>query len=167
MPDRKEWHDINEPGWIKKKTAEEKSRQQESDDTPAPKEKEKPEVQLLSASWKPGANGYNFNEECLLEIQAKYLAEKVARKRVLCRLYVVCDGEEEDCSWEAEGVLNADGVAQVRIKLVFGENYYQKRQSDPAAVCQYKCVVSNTAAEKQIESDLLDMPQNSEHVISL
>ena len=42
--------------------------------------------------------------------------------------------------------------------LYYGTDYYDALQKDPQATCTYKCTISHPTAEKEIESEELEMP---------
>ena len=154
-----EWHDIDDPGFFSKKQDQNDS--SKSDDVaveaPPKTDTDEPEVKLIEATWQPGDKGYEFNKECYLEVKAEYL-KKTSMRRVSAQLFVEFKGDTEDVSYQADGYLDEDGIARIKIILYYGTAYNDALQDDPQAACTYTCTVSHPSAEKEIQSEPLEMP---------
>lgn len=152
------WNDVNDPGFLRKGGENDaKTRETTQDDAPQPVKKE-PEVRLKKAYWKEGADGYEFTKECVAVVEGEYL-EKTSIKRVTANLYVVFNGQEEDLKHEVSGFLEDDGIAELKVKLFYGNKYYDALQEDPKATCDYILKkIRHSRGEKEIESEKLEMP---------
>lgn len=120
-----------------------------------------PEVRLLSAEWKPGSKGFQYNEPCFLEVKGEYLT-KTIRAKISGYLFGIYGGEEYDLLQEVEGFLEKDtGIAKMELKhLWFIDEHYRVWQEDKNAPCSYKIKnISHSRGENVIESPVLEMPQ--------
>jgi outer membrane protein OmpA-like peptidoglycan-associated protein len=157
MPPRTGRHDVDELGFVPRRRAAAQAQAPVEEETVAAAPARQVEVRLLEAKWKPGQNGFQFTEECLLEIKAEFLQPTV-RKRVEIRPFVVFNGQEEDLGSPVDAFLDNNGLATARIPLEYGSAYYEALEDDPTVTCQYKCRLSHSTGEREIESELLDMP---------
>jgi hypothetical protein len=162
--ERTDWHDINEPSisGIKKAAPASKSTAQSlADDGPVRQQSGPAEIRLIKTEWLPGKEGFQFNKECTLQVEAEYL-DTTVRKRLVGDLFVNYNGQEEDLLFEVQGFLNDQGIASLPITLFYGKQYHKDLQSDPAITCQYLLKnINNSACEKPIDSVLLDMPNDT------
>jgi hypothetical protein len=149
-------HDVDELGFVPRRRATPQKQPAPEEETASAPAREI-EVKLIEAKWKPGKNGFQFTEQCLLEIKAEYLKPTV-RKRVEVRPFVVFNGVEEDLGSPTDAFLDDKGIATAKILLEYGSAYYDALEDDPTATCQYKCRLSHSTGEREIESELLDMP---------
>jgi hypothetical protein len=150
-------HDVDELGFVPRRRAAAQQQPQAEEEPAGAAQVRQIEVRLLEAQWKPGKNGFQFTQECLLEIKAEYLKPTV-RKRVEVRPFVVFNGAEEDLGSPTDAFLDDKGIATATIPLEYGSAYYDALEDDPSVTCQYKCRLSHSTGEREIESELLDMP---------
>jgi hypothetical protein len=92
-------------------------------------------VRLLEARWKPGKNGFHFNEECRLEIKAEFL-KPTARTRVQVALFVIFNCKEEDLDCTRDVFLDTNGKAVANIPLIQSETFRDAYERDPTACIQ-------------------------------
>lgn len=163
----KEFHDINEPGYSfgkKKEEPKEKKRNTGIDDSePVEKKKEEPEVRIISAEWKPGPKGFQYLEQCFLDVQTEFLPgkEKTIRLRIRGKLFGSYNGQEFDLSQEVVGYIDRKtGIARLEIKkLWFMDDHYPDWQKDPKTPCAYRIKgIFHSLGENVIDSPDLEMP---------
>jgi len=161
------FHDINSPGYsfvINKESSKEKKRNTGVDESkPVEKKKEDLEVRIISAEWKPGPNGYLYNEQCFLDVQTEFLPgkEKTIRHRIRGKLFGIFNGQEFDLSQEVVGFIESKtGIAQLEIKrLWFIDDHYSEWLKDPQTPCKYKIKnIFHSLGENKMDSPELDMP---------
>jgi|WetSurMetagenome_2_1015567.scaffolds.fasta_scaffold565516_1 hypothetical protein len=162
MSPSKPWHDINHLGGLptgleKRDDAPKKSRPVADD--PVVKQPEAPEVELKSATWEKGKEGFGFNKECLLVVTAEFLERTTARK-IYAKLFATTESEEEDLRWEGSGTLDDDGRAEINIKLWYPEKYYKLKDQNPNLKCKYYCKVHHSRGVKELNSEYLEMPND-------
>jgi hypothetical protein len=157
------WHDINDPGFFKPKAKESPSARTLDNDASAMDimPKQEPEIKLVSATWKEGAEGYEFNKKCSINIKAEFLKE-TSRRKITCRLFLVYDGQEEDLNHQVGADLEDDGTANAEMTLYYGNAYYYALQENPEATCEYKVKVTHPTASAELESEPLDMPNKKQ-----
>ncbi|MFP4243389.1 MAG: hypothetical protein ACLFTW_15585 [Chitinispirillaceae bacterium] len=128
-------------------------------DEPDQEEKPEPLVRLLSARWKPGPRGFQYNEQCFLEVRAQYL-KKTVRSRVRGKLYGIYNGIEEDLGQEVEGFIQKDGTALLDIKhLWFVDEHYRAWKKDKTTPVKYQIKeISHSRGENVIDGPVLEMP---------
>jgi hypothetical protein len=152
------WHDINDPGVFRRSPASPaRAEPADSADSAAPQKKE-PEVKLVSATWDPGKEGFEFNKKCNLLIKAQFL-KPTTRKRVLCDLFVTYDGAEENLNSQVEAFLDDSGNAKAEFTLYYGDAYNRALETKPDAHCLYTAKVKHSSAPAELVSEQLDMPQ--------
>ncbi|MBD3344236.1 MAG: hypothetical protein GF401_04150 [Chitinivibrionales bacterium] len=166
----REFHDINEPGHsFAKKKEEPKENKRDidiQDIEPVEKKKEEPEVRIISAEWKPGPGGFQYLEQCFLEVQTEFLPgkEDTERLRIRGKLFGIFNGQEFDLSQEIEGFIDRKtGVARLEIKkLWFIDDHYSEWLEDSQTPCTYKIKgIFHSLGENEIDSPELSMPANS------
>jgi len=150
----KTWHSVNDL-YFAKTPDKGKAKAQEADDEPK-KKNDDPEVRLSDGKFVAGVEGFQFNKKCKVKVKVDYL-KKTNRKKVTFKLFVVYNNKEEDLAHQAEGYEDK-GVAEAEVTLFYGDAYSKALQKDPAAKCSYKFKASHTKGEKEIESELLEMP---------
>lgn len=163
------FHDINSPGYSfgKKKEEPKKKRNTGIDDSePVEKKKEEPVVRIISAEWKPGSKGFQYLEQCFLDVQTEFLPgkEKTIRLRIRGNLFGTYNGQEFDLSQEVEGFIDRKtGIARLEIKkLWFIDDHYPEWQKDSQAPCTYKIKdIFHSLGENTIDSPELSMPTNT------
>lgn len=128
-------------------------------DEPDQEEKPEPEVRLLSAQWKPGPEGYQYNKQCFLEVKTEYI-KKTARARIRGKLYGIFNGVEEDMLQDVEGFIDNDNKALLDIKkLWFVDDHYRAWKKDKTTPVQYKIKeISHSRGENVIDGPVLEMP---------
>ncbi|MBD3346349.1 MAG: OmpA family protein [Chitinivibrionales bacterium] len=154
----KEWHDINEPGFgfgAGKKEERVEAKEVEIITTVA--KEDTTEVRLVEGAWRPGPNGYRFNEACKAFVKAEFLKD-TARKRVKLKIFVRHEGEDEDLKQFPELFLDDNGEGEVEVTLYYGEKYYDAWCEDPSAKCHYLFRAEHSKGVKELESPLLEMP---------
>jgi hypothetical protein len=162
------WHDINAPGFFSLPPQEPVSGTAATD-TVMPGEKKKknePEVRLKMAKWKAGEDGFQFNKKVFLEISAEFI-KNTNRKKLTLKTFVIFNGQKEDILHDVEAFLDDTGAATATITLFYGERFYEALKNDPASKCQYKCEIKHPLGEKEIESELLDMPTEPAAAVSI
>ncbi len=120
-----------------------------------------PEVRIISAEWKPGSEGFQYNKPCTLEVKGEYL-KKTIRAKVTGELYGTYNGEEYNLVQEVEGFLEKDtGIAKLELKhLWFIDEHYRAWQDDKSIPCSYKIKnISHSRGENVIDSPVLEMPR--------
>ena len=167
----REFHDINDPGFSfgkKKEEPKEEKRNTGIDDSgPIEKKKEEPEVRILSAEWKPGPKGFQYLEQCFLDVQTEFLPgkEKTIRLCIRGKLFGSYNGQEFDLSQEVEGFIDRKtGIARLVIKkLWFIDDHYPEWQKDPQTPCKYKVKgIFHSLGEYTVDSPELEMPAASD-----
>ncbi|MFP4242578.1 MAG: peptidoglycan-binding protein, partial [Chitinispirillaceae bacterium] len=129
-------------------------------DEPDQEEKPEPLVRLLSARWKPGPRGFQYNEQCFLEVRAQYL-KKTVRSRVRGKLYGIYNGIEEDLLQEVEGFIQKDGTAMLEIKKLWfiNDDHYSAWKKDKTTPAKYLIKeISHSRGENVINGPELEMP---------
>lgn len=157
------WHDINRMSSFSasKKEAPPPAQEIELTMEPVNKKEQKETVKLIDATWKPGKNGFKFNEECILEVRGSFITS-TSRRKISAKTFVVYNNENEDIQYTGEGFLNDECVAEVKIKLFYGEKFYNVFKNDSEEKCNYKCIVSHPEAKNDLESPLLEMPKDAD-----
>jgi len=157
----KEWRSVNDlyysksPVQTKTKPEQVEEEQKKKDDGP--------EVRLSDGKFIAGSEGFLFNKKCKVKVKVDYL-KKTSRKKVTFQLFVVHNNEDEDLAHHVEGYEDK-GFAEAEVTLFYGDKYQKALQKDPAAKCSYKFKASHSKGEKEIESDLLDMPYEKNLVV--
>jgi len=153
------WHDINTPGrFSHSKGGRKEPEPVDIEPTQnAPKPRQEAEVKLVSATWEPGPEGHQFNKKSTLKIKAEFLKE-TGRKRIICSLFVVYNGAEEDLKHQVEAFLDSEGNATAQMTLFYGEAYSKALKENPSAICQYKAKIKHSTAVKELTSEPLEMP---------
>jgi len=159
----KDWHSINDL-YLVKSPQKGAAKTQDVDDEPK-KKAEDPEVRLSDGIFLEGDDGFQFNKKCKVKVKVDYL-KKTNRKKVTFKLFVVYNGETEDLAHQAEGY-EEDGFAQAEMTLFYGDKYSKALQKDPAAKCSYTFKASHSKGEKEIESELLDMPAEDKKKVNV
>jgi hypothetical protein len=154
-------YDVDEMGFVPRRRAAMQHQAPAEEEAAAAVPARQVEVRLIEAKWKPGKNGFQFTEQCQLEIKAEYVITTV-RTRVEIRPFVVFNGQEEDLGSPTEAFLDNNGIAVATILLEYGSAYYDALEKDPSVTCRYKCRLSHSTGEREIESELLDMPQGTQ-----
>ncbi len=162
----RETHDINEPGYSFGKKAEEPKAAKLNtgiDESEPVEEKKEPEVRIISAEWKPGPKGFEYLEQCFVDVQTEFLPgkERTVRLRIRGELFGVYNEQEFDLSQEVVGYIDRKtGIARLEIKrLWFIDDHYPEWQKDPRAPCKYKIKgIFHSRGENQIDSPELEMP---------
>ena len=165
-PRKKPEGDINSPGYGPRSSTQHNSKPKhitglESNTGVQPEMPPEPEVRLISAEWKPGSEGFEYNKPCTLEVRGEYL-KKTIRVRVTGQLYGTYNGEEYDLLQEVEGFLEKDtGIAKLELKhLWFIDKHYQVWRDDRSVPCSYRIKeISHSRGENTIESPVLEMPR--------
>ncbi len=126
-------------------------------DEPEEKEKAEPEVRFVSAKWRPGPQGYKYNEKCFLDVKAEYL-KKTIRAKIRGKLWGIYNGTEEDLRQEVTGELEKDGSGTITVgRLWFLEGHYEAWQKDPQTPCSYIIKnISHSRGSNTIDSPLLE-----------
>jgi len=96
------------------------------------------EIQLISAEWKPGSDGFQFNKKCFLAVKIVTL-QKTIRTRITGKLFCIFNDTEEDLQQEVEGFIDESGnIALMEIKkLWFSNAYYQQYLTNNKIQCHY------------------------------
>ena len=170
-PRRKVAGDINSPGYAPE------TKKQEPGSAPKtglesttgipPETPPEPEVRILSAEWKPGHKGFQYNEPCYIDVKAEYFT-KTIRARLLGNLWGIYNGEEYDLLQEVEGFIDKEtGVARMELKhLWFVDEHYRAWQDDKSTPCQYLIKnISHSRGENTIDSPVLDMPKEQLSIV--
>ncbi len=154
----KEWRGINDFYFVKGNTQEQEAQPVDTEEDSATEEEESPEVKLIEGKWLPGGKGFQFNKKCIAQVKAEFL-KKTSRKKVTIDTFVEFDGEEEDLCQQVEAFLDDDGIGETEVTLFYGEKYSDAIRENPDATCAYKFIAHHNTCEKDIESELLEMPQ--------
>jgi len=153
--------DVNLPAAsFGKKEQETEQRVEAVEDEPVGQEPTAPEVRLISAEWKPGLEGFQYLQQCFLEVRAEFLKQTV-RTRLRGRLYGRYAGQETDLSQELEGFIDRKtGIARMEIKrLWFIDEHYPKWEEDKSTPCEYIVKgIFHSCGENTIDSPVLEMP---------
>lgn len=162
----KAFHDINEPGFYVSQKQQPKQKPFTGvDDEPEEEKNPEPEVRLISAKWVPGPTGFQYKEQCFVDVQTEFLPgkEKTIRLRVRGKLFGTYKGEEHDLSQEVVGYINRDtGIARLEIKKLWHiEEHYPDWYNDHSIPCTYKIKgIFHSLGENEIDSPELAMPAN-------
>lgn len=166
-----EWHDINDPGFLSgKKTREAENTEPVAameEDQPAREDKPEAEVRLISAEWKPGPKGFQYNEQCFLDVKTEYL-KKTIRARIRGNLWGTLNGEEFDLSQEVVGFIDKKAdIARMEIKrLWFIDDHYPEWKKDPQTPCAYTIKgIFHSRGANEIDSPVLEMPAGNELLV--
>jgi len=169
----KYWSDINLPGLVAAK----KKQEQQTNTTAAPAkfvtgvednspedETIEPEVKIISAEWVEGPKGFQYNEQCFVDVKAEYL-KKTVRARLRGKLFGIYDNQEIDLAHEVEGFIDdSTMIARIDIKKLFyiSDPHYAAWKSDPSVPCQYFLkAINHTKGANELDSPMLEMPKNS------
>ncbi len=163
MPEQ--WRGANDFYYVPKKSDEEKAQPVEIEDEQPTAEDDGPEVRLSEGTFLPGNGGYQFNNKCKARVKVEYLKE-TNRKKVLIKLFTIYNGEEENLQHQVEGY-EKDGYAEAEVTLFYGDAYGEALQNDSSAICEYKFKASHSKGEKEIESELLEMPNSQEAKLTI
>ena len=119
-------------------------------------------VQLQEGKWLPGDDGFQFNKKCFLQVKGRYLKETTCKK-VTFDTFIEFEGEEEDLCQQVEAFLNDECVAEAEVMLFYGGKYSEAIHDNPDARCTYKFKAHNNACKSDVESELLEMPEEEEN----
>jgi F0F1-type ATP synthase membrane subunit b/b' len=157
----KVWNDINLPGFSRLKEDEVESKRVTGVEDSSSDEEPEDKVRIVSAEWIPGAKGFQYNEQCFVDVTAEYLVE-TNQARIKGNLFGIYDGVEVDMAFTASGCIDdITMIARISIpKLYFINNYhYAAWQEDNSAPCQYVLKgIKHTLGANTIDSPILDMP---------
>ncbi len=160
MPPRV-WNDINLPGFSRSQEEEKEYTRVTGVEDNSPDEEPEDEVRIISAEWVPGAKGFQYNEQCYVDVTAEYLVE-TNRARITGNLFGIYDGIEVDMGLTASGCIDdTTMIARISIpKLYFINNdHYAAWQADNSVTCQYVLKgIKHTLGANTIDSPVLDMP---------
>ena len=162
------WHDINDPGTFWRKPEESAQGVSEPETTIQKEEKEDPEVKFVSSKWKPGSKGFEYLEQCFLEVKAEYL-KKTSRAKINGKLFGTFQGTEQDLKHEVTGYLDREsGVAKMEIaKLWFIDAHYDKWVDDKTAPCSYQIKgIAHSLGANTLDSEALDMPYKEKQTVN-
>ena len=159
----KVWNDINLPGFSRSKEEEVESKRVTGVEDSSPDEEPDDEVRIVSAEWVPGSKGFQYNEQCFVDVTAEYLVE-TNRARITGNLFGIYDGVEVDMGLTASGCIDdTTMIARISIpKLYFINNdHYAAWQADKSVSCQYVLKgINHTLGANTIDSPILDMPND-------
>ncbi|MDG5814616.1 peptidoglycan-binding domain-containing protein [Chitinispirillales bacterium ANBcel5] len=123
-------------------------------------EEHEPEVRLISAEWKPGPKGFEYNEKCFLEVKTEYLKNTI-RAKVRGKLFAIFNDREEDLAQVVEGFIE-DDVATLEIEHLWYANlqHYNTCKENPRTPVKYFVKnISHSRGENVIDkSPVLQMP---------
>jgi hypothetical protein len=160
MPPRV-WNDINLPGFSRSKEEEKEHSPVTGVEDTTPDEEPEDEVRIVSAEWIPGAKGFQYNEQCYVDVTAEYLVE-TNRAQIKGNLFGIYDGVEVDMGLTVSGYIDdTTMIARISIpKLYFINNdHYAAWQRDKSVPCQYVLKgIKHTLGANTINSPVLDMP---------
>src|SRR5512133_862516 len=160
MPPRV-WNDINLPGFSRSKEVEKEHSPVTGIEDTTPDEEPEDEVRIVSAEWIPGAKGFQYNEQCYVDVTAEYLVE-TNRAQIKGNLFGIYDGVEVDMGLTVSGYIDdTTMIARISIpKLYFvNNNHYATWQEDKSVPCQYVLKgINHTLGANTIDSPVLDMP---------
>lgn len=159
----KVWNDINLPGFSRSQEEEKGHAPVTGVEDTTPDEEPEDEVRIVSAKWVPGAKGFQYNEQCFVDVTAEYLVE-TNRARITGNLFGIYDGIEVDMGFTASGCIDdTTMIARISIpKLYFINNdHYAAWQADKSVPCQYVLKgITHTLGANKIDSPVLDMPND-------
>ncbi|NLD95339.1 MAG: hypothetical protein GX639_22035 [Fibrobacter sp.] len=155
------WNDINLPGFALSQEEEKESARVTGVEDNSPEEDPEDEVRIVSAEWIPGAKGFQYNEQCFVDVTVEYLVE-TNRAQIKGNLFGIYDGVEVDMGLTASGCIDdTTMIARISIpKLYFINNdHYAAWQGDKSIPCQYVLKgINHTLGANTIDSPVLDMP---------
>ena len=154
----KEWRGINDFYFVKGKKEEKQAEPVDTEEDTATEEEDSPEVKLIEGKWLPGDEGFQFNKKCKAQVKAEFLKE-TNRKKVTIDTFVEFEGEKEDLGQQVEAFLEDNGIGEAEVTLFYGEKYSEAIRENPGATCTYKFIAHHNTCKKDIESELLEMPQ--------
>lgn len=169
---QKAFHDINLPRQTLGKNDKHQSTKIITgvDEHDPEEKKEEPEVHFISAKWKPGPKGFQYNEPCFLEVKAEYL-KKTVRAKIRGKLFGTFDNEEVDLCQEVIGFLDKEnGIANMEIKKLWFVNdaHYHAWQKDKSAKSKYLIkAISHSRGDNNIDSPMLELPQIDKKEVSI
>jgi hypothetical protein len=157
----KVWNDINLPGFSRSQEEETDHDRITGVEDTTPDEEPDDEVRIVSAEWVPGAKGFQYNEQCFVDVTAEYLVE-TNRAQIKGNLFGIYDGVEVDMGLNVSGYIDdSTMIARISIpKLYFINNdHYAAWQADNSVSCQYVLKgINHTLGANTIDSPVLDMP---------
>jgi hypothetical protein len=162
------FNNINLPGLSSNKKEEEPKKKtvtgvEDSNDT---EEKPESEVRLISAEWKGGPTGFQYNEQCFVDVKTEYL-KKTIRKRIKGHLFAIYNDKEEDLAQEIEGFIDDEtNTARLNIKNLWYVDLEHRKAclKDPSIKAQYLVKnISHSRGANTIDSPKLDMPATPYH----
>jgi hypothetical protein len=157
----KVWNDINLPGFSQSKEENVERKRITGVEDSSPDDKPEYEVRIVSAEWIPGSKGFQYNEQCFVDVTAEYLVE-TNRARITGNLFGIYDGVEVDLGLSASGCIDdSTMIARIAIpKLYFINNdHYAAWQEDKCVPCQYVLKgITHSLGANSIDSPVLDMP---------
>jgi len=155
------WNDINLPGFSRSKEEEVESKLVTGVEDNSSDEEPEDEVKIISAEWIPGAKGFQYNEQCFVDVTAEYLVE-TNRAQIKGNLFGIYDGVEMDMGLTVSGYIDVTTmIARISIpKLYFINNdHYAAWQGNKCVSCQYVLKgINHTLGANTIDSPVLDMP---------
>lgn len=160
-----DFHDIDSLVYTgKKKKESAKSEYITGVDDSGPVQEEEPErlVRIVSAEWIPGPKGFQYNEQCFLDVKTEMLKDTV-RTRIQGKLFGIYNGEEVDILQNVEGFIDKNNcIARLSIKHLWFINdaHYKAWVKDKTVAVKYFIKeVSHSRGENTINSPVLEMPQ--------
>jgi hypothetical protein len=152
-----EWHDINDPGFLKIAKPQEASAPKGyvTDATIMPPKDTADEVKLSEPKFLEGEEGFEFNKKCSVRVKVDYLKETF-RKKVTFSLFSDYKGEVQDMHHTVDGD-EESGVAEAPVTLYFNDAHYPDYCSDPSTTVDYFFKATHPRG-KEIESPRLTMP---------
>ena len=160
MPTEKKWV-IDEKGYHVQTTwkpAEKTEKPVEEPAPAAPVQQQEPEIKLLKGTWESKEEELDFNTECIVKIEAKYLKETQKRK-ITVNAFVLFKGDEENLNQTKDITLNDDGFAETTISLFYGDTYKEAIEKDPDDnLCHYIFKANGENCTEELESEKLEMP---------
>jgi ribosomal protein L21 len=118
------------------------------------------EVEFIEGKWLPGEDGFQFNKKCKVQVKAKFLKE-TKRRKVTVSTFVKHKDVTEDLGQQVDVSLNDDGIAEGEAMLFYGDKYSDALQKNPDLKCYYKFKATHGTAKDELESEELEMPQES------
>lgn len=168
----KEFHGINDFYFVKGKDEPETTPEdvEAIDESPA---KDEPELKISTGVFLPGPDGFDFLKECSVKVNVGFLKEEKKSAKIDFSLFSLYTKDGKELEYDHKYQVNANasreqssdsGYAEAKIpKLWYDENYYDDTEKSADATCAYFFLANHPRAlEKNVKSELLEMPQAEE-----